>query len=84
MGPRVSNVTFFNHGVSGWIFMVPGWFFMVFHDFSWLFMVFTVPGWFFMVFHGFRSVLQGSMLGFHGCRLVFIVVLWFIVFHGSA
>ena len=27
--------------------MVPGWFFMVFHGFSWFFMD---PGWFFMVF----------------------------------
>ena len=43
---------------------------LVFHGFSWLFMVFTVPGWFFMVFHG-------SWLIFHGSSLVFMV------FHGS-
>ena len=80
------------------LFTVTDWFsipvFMVFHGFMLVFMIFHNSRLFFiifhssilvfMVFHGFRLVLQGSMLGFHGCRLVFIVVLWFIVFHGSA
>ena len=69
MGPRVSDVTFFDHGSHGfWLvsivfqgrIMVFGWFPCFFKVVSWLFMVFgwfprffKVVSWFFMVFGWF-------------------------------
>ena len=67
-------------------FMVPGWFYMVFHvsrlvfhGFRWFFMVAYGSRWVFMVFHGSRLI-------FHGFRSVFMIFHGFRsafkVFHG--
>merc|ERR1712004_395308 len=77
------------HG-SGWVFMVPSWFFMVSGWFLWFFVVpvrfswfFMVPGWFFMVPGRFFMVpdhfswFQVGFHGFHGSRLVLHGFSWF-------
>ena len=77
------------------IFMVPGWFLMVFHGFGCLFCFFCYGSWLvfngsrsvFKVFHSYRLVFNGSrsvFIVFHSSRLVLHGFSWLRVgFHGS-
>ena len=77
------------------IFMVPGWFLMVFHGFRWFICLFFYGSWLafngsrsvFKVFHSYRLVFNGSrsvFIVFHSSRLVLHGFSWLRVgFHGS-
>jgi len=54
--------------------MVPGWFFMVFHSFSWFYGI----SWFFIVFHGF-SWFSWFQVGFSWFFIVFHGFSWFFL-----
>ena len=52
-----------------WLFMVPGWFFIIFHGSRWVIIIFHGSR---LAFHGFHGSRWAFMV-FHGSRLVFMV-----------